>query len=1211
MIKNFVHLHTHSHYSLLDGMAKISELVARAKELRMPALAITDHGVMYGAIEFYEKAREAGIKPIIGCEVYLTKNHKEKNDFKSGEKNHHLVLLAKNQEGYRNLLKIVSLGHLEGFYYKPRVDKNILRRYSAGLIALSACNAGEIPRLIEIGKKEKAEKVIKEYQAIFGKDDFYLEIQPHSQSKELNNIIKKLSLTTGASLVATSDIHYVKPEDKEVQDILLCVQSGKKIDDADRISLKEFDLHFKTSEEMRSAFLDVPEACDNTLKIADKCNLTIEIGKLLLPTFPTVKGETAENLLYKLCDEGAKKRYGQNLKNCEDKVRERFEYEAETIKRMGFSSYLLIVQDFVNWAKKNGVVVGPGRGSAAGSLISYLLGITEIDPLKYALLFERFLNPDRISMPDIDVDFADDRRDEVIEYVSKKYGKERVAQIITFGTMAARASIRDVGRVLNYPYELCDRVAKMVPMMTDFNKALKTANDLKDIYQKDPAVRKMIDYARRLEGVARHASRHACGVIIAPEDLTNFAPLQYASNDDKTIIAQYEMKSVEKVGLLKMDFLGLKNLTLLQKTVDIIKYRHKREIDLNDLPLNDQKAFELFQRGETTGFFQFESAGMRRYLKKLRPTVFEDLIAMAALYRPGPLNSGMVDEFIARKHGKRKIIFSHPSMEMALKNTYGVIVYQEQVMQLSKDMAGFTGGEADTLRKGMGKKIAELILKLREDFVKGCVKKGIKKEIAEKAFTDMEKFAEYGFNRSHATCYAMIGYQTAYLKGNYPAEFMAALMTADKNDIERIAIEVEECRQIGIEVLPPSVNKSFGNFTVVDEGQKTLIRFGLRAIKNVGENIVEEIVKERKRGGEYKNVSEFLKRINHKDLNKKSLESLIKAGALKDFGERGLLMANLEKFLQYHKQQAQKGNAVQGLFGEEVDGITLLEAEKIPVDQKLIWEKELLGLFISGHPLDDFKDKLDEFTVSVSKLTLKDDRRSVRVAGVIGKVKKIQTRAGDSMVFAEIEDFKGKAELIIFPRVFQENQEYWIAGLKIVAEGKISTKDESVKILVDKVYEIKDFMKMLTENKVDKEYERKVEKGEFWKEKRNFYANRNKGQQGFSEKKTELTQIDPRELVLLKKQIAKNENKQKEIITKGKIFLFLDKTINFEIIVPRINITLSNSVRGEIPVILKIKNDEKNAEKELRTAFSVKFTNKLRQELFDILSEERVKWEKE
>ncbi len=799
-------------------------------------------------------------------------------------------------------------------------------------------------------------------------------------------------------------------------------------------------------------------------------------------------------------------------------------------------------------------------------------------------------------MPDIDIDFADDRRDEVIRYVEDKYGREKVSQIITFGTMAPRAAIRDVGRVLGYPYELCDRVAKMVPMLTNFDKAMKTARDLIDLYERDPAVKKLIDFAKRLEGVARHASRHACGVVIGPTRLDNFTPLQYASNEDKTVVSQYGMKIIEKIGLLKMDFLGLKNLTLIQNTIRIIKSRHDIDIELDKIDPIDPKAFALFQKGETTGFFQFESAGMRRYLKKLHPEQFEDLVAMAALYRPGPLNSGMVDEFIMRKHGK-KITYNHPSMEKALKNTYGVIVYQEQVMQLSRDMAGFTGGEADTLRKGMGKKIPELILKLRADFVKGCVKNGISKTIAEKTFSDMEKFAEYGFNRSHAACYAMIGYQTAYLKGNYPAEFMAALLTADQNDIDRISIEVEECRQLGIDVLAPDVNKSFGSFGVINEEGKDQIRFGLRAIKNVGENIVKVIVEERKKNGEYKNISEFMKRIKDKDLNKKSLESLIRAGALDSLGERGELLFNLERLLMFHREQIKKEASSQfGLFGMEDQTISILPAPPVPEGQRLSWEKELLGLFVSGHPLKDYKEPLSEYTIPLSSISQKSDKKTLRIMGVVGVVKKIYTKAGNEpMVFSEVEDLSGKLEIVVFPRVYAKTKEFWESGEKLVVEGKISTKDDSVKVLADEVYKIENFKAMVDAGRVEKEYTpKKEERGNG----NNFYYRRKEKQDN-----PVLSENEKIDYILPKT----SPNGNGKIMEGGKASLFLDETLRLPIIVPRLNIILGESKKGETEIFLQI-TEKDGQKKEAKTSFKVEFTKALLKRLEEVLGKGRVRY---
>jgi len=1183
----FVHLHVHSHYSLLDGMAKVPEIVDTAKKMGMPAVAITDHGVMYGIIEFYQLAREAGIKPIIGVEVYVVNDHKDKNsgNHKTGDRNHHLVLLAENNEGYKNLLKITSIAHLKGFYYKPRVDKEILKKYSKGIIALSACFAGEVPSAVTSGNMKRAVKLAKEYQDIYGKDNFFIELQPHEQAKDLNKKLKEVASITGAPLIATNDTHYVKAEDKEVQDILICVQIGRKVNEENRMSLKDFDLHFKSSEEMKSAFLDSPDAIENSLKIADRCNVELNFDELLLPEFPMDNGESYEELLLRNCKEGYKKRYGKDYKKASKEEKERLEYELNTVNKMGFASYFLIVQDFVLWAKNQRIVVGPGRGSAAGSFVAYLLGITELDPIEHDLLFERFLNPDRISMPDIDIDFADVRRDEVIDYAAEKYGRSKVAQIITFGTMAARAAIRDVGRVLDYPYDLCDKIAKMVPMFTTLEGALNSPGDLREAYDSDPAVKKLVDFSKRLEGVARHASRHACGVVMGPKDLDEFTPLQYAGADDKTVVTQYEMKAVEKIGLLKMDFLGLKNLTLLQNTVEIVKARYGKDISLEKIKLDDKKAYELFQKGETTGFFQFESAGMRRYLKKLQPSSFEDLIAMAALYRPGPLNSGMVDEFIARKHGRKKISYLHPSMKDALENTYGVIVYQEQVMQLSKDMAGFTGGEADTLRKGMGKKIAEMIAKLKKDFIKGCVKKGIDKKIAIQTFSDMEKFAEYGFNRSHAACYALIGYQTAYLKAHYPEEFMAALLTADENNIDRVAIEVEECRQLNIPVLSPSVQKSYPNFAVIDEGNTKAIRFGLKAIKNVGDNIVEVITKEKKKNGEYKNLGDFLSRVQDKDLNKKSLESLIKSGAMDELGERGQMLGNIDKMLVYHKEKIKEKSSMQfGLFKIEDTGINLDSAPEANPDEKLTWEKELLGLYVSGHPLNEYKEKLEEYTNSIKKLKMNDDGKGVRVGGVVGNTKKIFTKKGEPMLFAEIEDWQGKTEIIVFPSIFKTSESLWVSGTKLIVEGRISTKDDSIKVLASKVFEIDEFTKEIDKGKIKKEV--------VYKKRNGFNGN------GWNEKNKEF----PEEKKEIKSKV------KKDLIKKGKAILYIERLDNIEVILPRLNLILNNSLKGEVKIELSVK---KNGSREkIPTDFKVKLSQKLVDRIEEILGKGKVEWEK-
>jgi len=806
----FSHLHVHSHYSLLDGLTKIDELIAKAKEEGSTSLAITDHGVMYGVIEFYQKCKKAGLKPVIGVEAYLAPVSRLNKIIKADERNYHLVLLAKNQIGYKNLIKLTSIAHLEGFYYKPRIDWEVLKKHGEGLIALTACLSGEIPQLIIAEKLDKARKRILEYAELFGPENFYLELQHHpnlEHQAEVNQALINFSRELNLPLVATNDIHYLNKDDDEPQDVLLCLQTKKKKEDRDRLIMLGGDYSFRSVKEMVEAFKEVPEAIDNTQKIAEACDLEIELGQIQLPYFPVPDGQEIETYLDNLCRRGLVERYGKNYEQIEPAIKERMDYELSVIKKMGWPSYFLIVADFVNWAKSNKIVVGPGRGSAAGSLVSYLLNITNIDPLKYDLLFERFLNPDRISMPDIDMDFADIRRDEVLRYVENKYGKDHVAQIITFGTMAARAAIRDVGRALNYPYGLCDKLAKMIPMFSKIREAVSEIGELKEIYKNDEAARRIIDYAKRLEGVARHASTHACGVVITKEPLTEYVPLQYASSSDRTIISQFSLHPVEDLGLLKMDFLGLKNLTIIESAIKIMKNTRGLEINIDKIPLHDERTYKLFQAGETTGVFQFESSGMKRYLRELKPTEFEDIIAMVALYRPGPME--WIPDYVNGKQGRKKPNYLHQKLEPILAKTHGVAIYQEQVMQIARDLAGFTMADADVLRKAMGKKIPKLLAEQKEKFVDGCVKNGITSQLGEKIFSFIEPFAGYGFNRSHAACYALIGYQTAYLKAHWPTEFMAALLTSDQQNTDRIAIEIDECRHMGIAVSAPDINQSF------------------------------------------------------------------------------------------------------------------------------------------------------------------------------------------------------------------------------------------------------------------------------------------------------------------------------------------------------------------------------------------------------------------
>ncbi len=1080
---SFVHLHNHSHYSLLDGLTKFDEMINYALEQGSPAVALTDHGTMYGVIEFYQKAKKAGLKPIIGVEAYLAPGSRHEKNTREDARSFHLVLLAKNDIGYKNLIKLVSAAHLEGFYYKPRIDWELLETYNEGIIALSACLAGEIPRLLNADKFTEAKAKALEYDKLFGRDNFYLEIQDHPELEgqvKVNKLLIKLSKETGIPLVATNDVHYFKKEDDVAQDILLCLQNKKKITDTDRMKMIGYgNYSMRSNAEMIAAFKDVPEAITNTLKIAEACNLEIELGNIQLPYFEVPEGFNGDSYLRRICEVGLEKRYGFVKssdyfipKNDEsllpvgitlEKILERLNYELSVIAKMGWPSYFLIVADFVNWAKERKIVVGPGRGSAAGSLVCYLTGITNLDPLHYDLLFERFLNPDRVSMPDIDLDFADARRAEVLDYVSEKYGHDHVAQIITFGTMAARAAIRDVGRVLDVPYDYCDKISKSIPMFTKLDEALRTVPEVKELYQ-EPEAKKIIDYARRLEGVARHSSTHACGVLITKEPLTSYVPIQYASSSDKTIISQYSLHPVEDLGLLKMDFLGLKNLTIIESTLKIIKNTRNKEIDIDLIPLNDDKAYELFRKGETTGVFQFESSGMKRYLRELKPTEFEDIIAMVALYRPGPME--WIPDYISGKNGKKKVVYLHEKLQPILAKTYGVAIYQEQVMQIARALAGFSPGEADVLRKAMGKKIAALLAEQKEKFIDGCVKNGIYKELAEKVFSFIEPFAGYGFNRSHAACYAMIGYQTAYLKAHYPAEFMAALLTADQGDTDRVAIEIEECRNMNIKIMPPDINESFGTFTVVSSGTKNnkpivddekinTIRFGLRAVKNVGEHIVGEIIKERKAKGPYRDIFDLLERVTDRDLNKKSMESLIKCGAFDSLGNRATLLASLEKLLNYNKEVAKDRDSNQvSLFEDSstinLPKITLSEAAPIDQNEILSWEKELLGLYVSEHPYNIFRPYLEGYAVSITRLKGRRGDNSIVSAGVISTIKKILTKKGETMLFVKVEDSLMSVEFLVFPRTYKETESVWIPGQAIIVTGTISEKDLELKFLVDK-----------------------------------------------------------------------------------------------------------------------------------------------------------------
>ncbi len=1049
----FTHLHVHSQYSLLDGLPKIDELLDYVKELGMDSVAITDHGVMYGAVEFYKKAKAKGVKPIIGCEIYVAWEKLEQKRPNIDDKKYHLVLLAKNQAGYKNLVQIVTKAHLDGFYYKPRADEELLAKHSEGLIALSACVAGRIPRLISSKDLEGAEKQALKYQEIFGKGNFYLEIQHHPhipEQKTVNEALIQMSKKLDIPLVATNDSHYLKPEDAEAQDILMLINTGALPNDPERATIKADDFSLKTPQEMAELFKDTPEALENTQKIADACNIELELGKTKLPLFEVPNGKTPDQFLEDLCQQGLKKRFGENPSQ---EVTTRLNYELSVIKQTGFSSYFLIVQDFVNWAKQNRIVVGPGRGSAGGSLVAYLVNITNVDPIKNKLLFERFLNPERISFPDIDMDFTDRRRDEVIEYVAQKYGRDKVAQIITFGTMAARAAIRDVGRALNYPYSYCDKMAKMIPATMDLKESLEKVDEFRTLYQSDEQAKRLIDLAKKLEGVARHASTHACGVVISNKPLTDLIPLQHPTQGDQSIMTQYEMHSVEDLGILKMDFLGLKNLTIIEDTLARIYVIRNEKVDLENIPLDDKKMFDILRSGNTTSVFQLESDGMKRYLRELKPTKFEDIEAMCALYRPGPME--LIPTYIKRKNGKEDIEYIHPKLKPILEETYGVIIYQEQLMKIAQELCGFSLGEADILRKAVGKKIKALLDDQEEKFVNGAIKNGIRKEVAEKIWQWILPFAGYGFNKSHSCAYATIACQTAYLKAHYPVEYMASVLTSEKADVERIAVLIEECRKMKIEVLAPNINESLKNFTVVPGAEK--IRFGLLAIKNVGENIIDTIVLERKTNGKFVTISDFLQRVKSKDLNKKSMDAMIKSGCFDEFAERNQLLQNMERILEWAKDsQKSKDNGQKGLFDniKLVSEIILSPFPPVGNFEKLRWEKELLGLYVTSHPLEGMKKFFVGKTIAISEIKNSFMNQRVKVGGIISTVKKIITKAGKPMLFVKLEDMTDKAEVVVFPSVMEKNEEVFQENKVVFVSGRVDHRDNSPKIIAEEAEEI-------------------------------------------------------------------------------------------------------------------------------------------------------------
>lgn len=1041
--QRFVHLHVHTEYSLLDGAARIDQLADRAASFDMPALAITDHGYMYGCIDFYKACKSRGIKPIIGCEVYVARNSMLDKSAGLRDEPYHLVLLAADNQGYRNLVKLVTEACLTGFYYKPRVDMQLLEQYSSGLVALSACQAGEIPELLLSGQMEQAKRKALEYQSIFGKGRFFLELQENAMpgQRELNQLLIELSEHTGIPLVATNDCHYLERDDWYAHDVLLCVQTGKTYDDPKRLRFGTRELYFKSQAEMEESFRYCPEAIWNTLEIAEMCQVELEFGKPQLPSFSLPEGYTEGAYLRKLCQERLTSRYPAPSAE----VKQRLEHELEVIDRMGYSGYFLIVWDFVNYAKSRGIPVGPGRGSAAGSIVAYLLGITEIDPIAHGLLFERFLNPERVSMPDIDIDFCFERRPEVIQYVTNKYGRDCVAQIITFGTMAARAAIRDVGRVLGMPYGEVDRIAKMVPMTPGMTlaMALEQSPELNLAYQSDQRVKTLIDLAAKLEGLPRHTSVHAAGVVITPRPLVEIVPLQHSQ--EGTVTTQYSMEALEELGLLKMDFLGLRTLTVINECVKMVN-KHTR-LDLANIETDDRDTYELLSRGETAGVFQLESGWVRDFLRNLKPSRFQDIVAAVALCRPGPMEQ--IPEFInARQHGAR---YLHPALEPILSETHGVIVYQEQIMQIAATVAGFTMGQADILRRAVGKKKKELLDEMEAAFITGCERNGFSPELARQLYDLILKFANYGFNKAHAAAYALLAYQTAYLKAHYPAEFMAALMSSVAGSPEKIAMYVEECRRMGVPVLPPNINESMEQFTPGPRG----ILFGLSAIKNLGDSAIKHILDARS-AGPFRSLVDFCARVDTRVINKRVIESLIKAGAMDVFGlSRSQLLAMVDKAIELSPRAGSRHNGQLSLFQEP--GLAELEipvpkVKELPRNKLLAMEKEVLGLYVSGHPLDQYRNELRQLgTISTAEVEELPDNRPVRLAGTISEVKRITTRNGDPMAFATLEDLTGSIELVVFPSVFTACAN-WLKPQTIVAvSGRLSRKDEQIKIIVEEL----------------------------------------------------------------------------------------------------------------------------------------------------------------
>ena len=1226
---DFVHLHNHTFHSVLDGLTKIHDLVDKVKELGMEAAAVTDHGTMSGILDYYKTAKKAGIKPIIGIETYVATRSRFDRDPSKDKQRFHLTVLAMNNTGFHNLMKLSTRANLEGMYYKPRIDHDLLEELNEGLIVLSGCASGEIGVALKEDDYDRARDIAKWYKSIFG-DRYYLELQDHGHPKsnthwdvqaKINEGLIKLSKELDIEMVVTCDGHYLTHEYQDAHEILLCVGTGSYLSDEKRMSLKDFELHLTDPRDIIDHWgEEFPEVIRNTKKIADRCDVEIELGRILIPKYPLPDGENEHSYLLRLTYQGLLQRYnGASREEAEkldpdeiipklsDEVRERAEMELGVMGNMGYEGYFLIVQDFINWGKSQGIVFGPGRGSAAGSIVAYALNITDLDPLKYGLLFERFLNPDRISMPDIDVDIQDTRRDEVIEYCAKKYGEDHVSNIATFGKMFGRMAVRDVARVLEVPYAESDRLAKLVPPPSQgrhipLSVSIKEDADLRNEYENNPTAKEVLDYAIQLEGTIRSHGVHACGVVIAPDTLVNYIPLEMAQKG--VVATQFPMGEVEELGLLKMDFLGLSNLTIINNAMRIIRKAYKKEINLSELPLDDKKTYELFQRGDTTGVFQLESAGMKRYLRGLKPTTFEDIIAMVALYRPGPMQ--FIDSFIRRKHGEEEITYLHSGMKNSLKNTYGILVYQEQFMQISKEWCGFTGGQADTLRKAVGKKKIDLMKKVKPEFVEGAVKVGgATKEIAETFWTQLEEFANYCFNKSHAACYGLIAYWTAYLKAHYPDAFMAALMTSDHDDTDRLAIEITECKHMGISVLSPDVNESFVEFAVVPNENK--IRFGMSAVKGVGVGAVEEVLRARE-DGPFTSVEDFARRVSTSKFNRKAWESLIKSGAFDDMGDRSDLLFNLDSITSFaSKLQKEAASGQTNLFGmlggdDAASVQSTLHLQKAPVKhddkERLMWERELLGLYISAHPLDRYETYLSEQTQPLTQLVPEYDSRMMTVGGIISTVRTIVTKSGSKMAFVGIEDKFGEGEIIVFPNLYEKVGAKLVQDAVIRVSGKNSARDRDGN-LGNESKLIADDIIVITDNDING-YEstgRKMDAPKISsavkKERREAYRNQKNGASPKSAVKNDAAKPQP-------KTHSAPVNVAPEIPA-SKLFVYIKDPNDHSRLVKMKSVCGENA--GTTDVVLVLGEKEKSA---MRLPFKVDANDNLLSQLKNTLGEECV-----